>query len=225
MSVIFIILKYIAFSALTVVSMLLSYNMFSQLSSVPREQALLAIVAVSIEFLKIFSIVKGNTLWNMKLKKQALQSYLLAFALTLLSIFASYGYNLVVVNRSLDAQNNTSAQLNIENNILENNIVLEQIENLNKQINSALDRQKALSPDAITTWMNISKQVNQLEKAKKTFTTRQLELNNELAELKINLNKDKANSKSTTTMFTLMADTFHVNRSVMMMILLLSIRP
>ena len=223
MSIIFVILKYLAFAALTIVSMLLSYNMFSQLSSVPAESALLAVVAIAMEFLKIFSLVRGNTLWKLRLKSQAIRSWLLAVVLTMLSILASYGYNLVVVNRGIETANNSQVQLQIDANRAELEIVNQQVESLEAQIAVAVQRQQDTPYDYITAWRNITAQINELENSKSGFVQRQLELNTLYAQLQIDLANERAASRSTVTMFSLMAESFRMDPSVMMLLLLLTI--
>lgn len=223
MSIIFIITKYLAFIALSGVSMLLSYNMFSQLSSVPVESALLSVVAIAIEALKIFSLVRGNTLNQLKLKTQAIRAYSMYAILALLAVLASYGYTLTVVDRGIRAAGQSDTQIEIEANRDELEIVEEQIDNLDRQIETAVQRQEDTPFDFITAWRNITDQINQLEDQKAEFVTRRLELNREYSDLRTALSREQTETRSTVNMFRLMAESFGVTETFLMLVLLLSI--
>lgn len=223
MSRLFIILKYLAFTALTAVSMLLSINMFANLSSEPQESLLLSIISLSMEFLKIFQLVKGNTLWKLQLKKQAIKAWGLAFILTVLSIFASYGYNLVIINRGIETASNSDIQLQIDSNRMEEALLGEQVDLLTEQIAGATQRQKDTPFDYITAWKQITAQINELSGTKGEFVTSQMALNKEYTRLTIALNKAKAESNVTSNMFDLMAVSFHIDVNLLMLILLLTI--
>lgn len=223
MSLIFILMKYLAFFALSGVSMLLSYNMFSQLSTVPVESFLLSVVAIAIEALKIFSLVRGNTLWRLHLTQQAIRSWVMYGLLAILAVLASYGYTLTVVDRGIQAAEQSVTQVQIEANRQELEIVEEQIENLGQQIDTAVQRQQDTPFDFVTAWQNITEQINRLEEQRASFIERRLELNTEYANLRTQLAQEQATATSTTTMFRLMAESFGVPEMLLMLVLLLAI--
>jgi hypothetical protein len=223
MSIIFIITKYLAFLALSGVSMLLSYNMFSQLSTVPIESLLLSVVAIAIEALKIFSLVRGNTLNQLKLKTQALRAYGMYTVLAILAVLASYGYTLTVIDRGIRAADQSFVQFEIDANRSELEIVEEQITSLERQIEVAVTRQQNTPYDFLTAWRNITEQINQLEGQKAEFIARRLSLNREFAELRTELAREQTQTRSTVNMFRLMAESFGIGETLLMLILLLSI--
>ena len=100
-STFFVAFKYIAFVGFTGISAILSVNMFSRLSSQPIEQFALVAVAVTLEFFKIFSIVRGNTLWRLKLRSQATRAYSMYTILAIVAVMASYGFTLTVIHRNI----------------------------------------------------------------------------------------------------------------------------
>jgi len=223
MSLIFIITKYLAFIALSGISMLLSYNMFSQLSKVPVESLLLSIVAIAIEALKIFSLVRGNTLLQIKMKKQAIRAYAMYGILAILAVLASYGYTLTVVDRGIRTAEQSEVQFQIDANRMELEIIEEQIESLETQIDAAVVRQGETPYDFITAWRNITDQINQLEDQKAEFITRRLELNTEYAGLRTDLAREQTQTQSTVDMFRLMAESFGMSETFLMLALLLTI--
>lgn len=223
MSIIFILAKYLAFLALSGVSMLLSYNMFSQLSAIPVESLLLSIVAIAIESLKIFSLVRGNTLYALNLKAQALRAWSMYAILAVLAVLASYGFTLTVVDRGIRASEQSFVQVEMDANREELSIVEEQIANLDRQIEVAVERQQNTPFDFITAWRNITEQINQLENQRARFIQRRLELSREYADLRTAFAREQAETRTTTNMFNLMASSFGMTESFLMLALLLTI--
>lgn len=223
MSIIFIIAKYLAFATLSGVSMLLSYNMFSQLSTVPIESLLLSVVAIAIEALKIFSLVRGNTLYQLRLKAQAYRAYSMYAVLAILAVLASYGYTLTVTNRGIRAAEQSAVSFKVEANRSELKIIEEQIASLDRQIEVAIQRQQATPFDYIAAWKGITDQINQLETQKAEFVTRRLALNREYADLRAQAAREATQSLSTVNMFKLMAASFGVTDTFLMLALLLTI--
>jgi len=223
MSIIFIIVKYLAFIALSGVSMVLSYNMFSQLSQVPIEAVLLSVVAIAIESLKIFSLVRGNTLYQVNLKTQALRSWSMYTVLAILAVLASYGFTLTVVNRGIEAAEQSPIQFEIEANRDEVELIEEQLSNLDRQIEAAVERQEDTPYDFVTAWTNITEQVNQLEEQRGELVQRQMALNQEYGELRTELARARVETRSTANMFRLMAESFGIPETVLMLALLLTI--
>lgn len=110
----FVWLKYIAFICFSVVSLLLSLNMFYQLSDTTLERQILIAVAISIEFLKIYELVRANTLYYMRKKFLAFKAYMLYGVLAILSVSASYGFTLSVVQRSVQKVEITSTSVSLD---------------------------------------------------------------------------------------------------------------
>lgn len=97
----FVAAKYLAFITFSIVSTLLSLNMFYQLVSDPNERAILIITAGAIEIFKVYKLIQANTLYFMNKTKAAIRAYLLYALIASASILASYGFTLTAVSREV----------------------------------------------------------------------------------------------------------------------------
>ncbi len=204
-STLFVAFKYLAFIGFSVVSILLSVNMFYRLSSQPLEQTVLVAVAITFEFFKIFSIVRGNTLWRLKLKSQAVRAYSLYTVLALVSIMASYGFTLTVINRGIEAQSVSAVAIQIEASQKAQKSYQATLDSYATLIQTNTDRLKTLPPDFTTAAKSLS---DSIAKIQAQSVTLQAQLTNEQAheaELRIQAAESAAAQTTSVSMFKLMA--------------------
>ncbi len=204
-STLFVAFKYLAFIGFSVVSILLSVNMFYRLSSQPLEQAVLVAVAITFEFFKIFSIVRGNTLWRLKLKFQATRAYSLYTILALVSIMASYGFTLTVINRGIEAQSVSAVSIQIEASQKAQKSYQATLDSYAELIRTNTDRLKTLPPDFVTAAKSLTDSIAKIQAQSAAL---QAQLTNEQAheaELRIQSASAAAAATSSVSMFKLMA--------------------
>jgi hypothetical protein len=243
MSIIFILVKYLAFISFTIISGLLSYNMFSQLSEDPVEKVLLSIVAIALEALKIFTLVRANTLKKLKLIKQAVRAYIMYGALAVIAVLASYGYTLVVVDRAAAMSSGQGIALEISLKQSELEAYKKQEANAQAQVNDLTARRKALEPNYITSvdaktgisnkkldpayttsYNTLTTAITKAQDSVNTALANESSVNTDLIALQIQQTKDLTSKANTTNMFTLMArNFFNMNQGVLTMFILLTI--
>jgi len=182
--------------------------MFMRLSEHQLEKTLLVIVAATLELYKVFSVVRGNTLSRLKLKRAAYRAYIMYVVLALVSIMASYGFTLTVTNRSIQVANSSTINLQIENSKAIQAQYEASIKITEESIATNQARLKALPDDFVTAARTlndtITKQSASLADLQATLAA---EKASEVA-LQIQSLEALASSTTTTSMFKLMAEGF-----------------
>lgn len=227
-STVFVMFKYIAFVGFTAISATLSVNMFSRLSPHPMERLALIGVAISLEFFKIFSIVRGNTLWRLNLRLQAVRAYAMYVILAAVSIMASYGFTLTVINRNIEANNTSAVQIQIDASIKAQKNYEATIANYNTLIQTNTDRLKSLPTDFTSAAKSLSDSIAKIQSQQATLQAALTAEQAKEAELRIQQAQAAAASETTTSMFKLMADGFkvvipNITENTLMLFLLLLI--
>lgn len=162
-SSIFVLLKYLAFISFTLISMFLSINMFMRLSPARLEQVVLVTIGGTFELFKVFSIVRGNTLWRLKLKKQAIRSWGMYAILALMSVLASYGFTLTVINRSIQVNSISTTQLQIDSNLTAQKNYEDSIATLETSILTNQTRLASLPVDYVTAAKTLNETISKLQ--------------------------------------------------------------
>jgi hypothetical protein len=227
-STFFVAFKYIAFIGFTGISAILSVNMFMRLSGQPVEQFALVSVAVTLEFFKIFSIVRGNTLWRLKLKTQAARAYGMYTILAIVAIMASYGFTLTVINRNITINDSATITLQIANSEATQKQYAASLKTMDQSIKANQDRLAVLPPDFTSAAQSLN---NTLAKLQASIADVQAQLSAEQTnEITLKNQALQATKLSTTTtsMFKLMAQGFKwlipsIDENSLMLFLLLLI--
>lgn len=207
---IFIFFKYVAFAIFTIVSGYISVNMFIGLTEEVVGRTVLIAIAISIEILKIFLLIKANTLLKAGLKKEAFKSYAL-YALTVsLSLLASFGFNLTLIDRSVKELSavNSETYIELQGTKSRQNILNTEIDSLGNQIVVFQERLDKIPENFTTAYRETSALITE-------YFNDQTEKRNELSALTLEITKletvlaqEKASIRSTANMFTLMAESF-----------------
>ena len=226
-STFFVAFKYIAFVGFTFISAVLSVNMFGRLSSAPIEQFALIGLAVTLEFFKIFSIVRGNTLWRLKLKSQATRAYLMYAILAIVAVMASYGFTLTVINRNIEIGNTSTIQLAIDASKKAQAQYTGSLQTLQTAIDTNNARLKLIPPDFTSAAQTLNATITKQMAAQADIQAKlSAEQTNELTLDARKLEATKA-ATSTASMFKLMSDGFKfifpkiTENSLMLFLLLL----
>jgi hypothetical protein len=229
-STLFVVFKYIAFVGFTAISAILSVNMFSRLSTHAMEQFALVGVAITLEFFKIFSIVRGNTLWRLKLRSQAVRAYAMYFILAVVAIMASYGFTLTVINRNIEATNTSAVQIQIDASVKAQRNYQTTIASYEDLIRTNTDRLKAIPPDFTSAAKSLSDSIAKIQAQQVALQATLTAEQAKEAELRITQAQQSAASETTTSMFKLMADGFKIvlpglteNTLMLFLLLLISV--
>jgi hypothetical protein len=213
-----------AFFTFTLLSGLLSYNMFSQLSNDPLEKALLSIVAIALEAFKIFTLVRANTLKKLGLGLQAIRAYFMYGALAVIAILASFGYTLVVVNRAQTEASGQGVQLHIDLDQKQLDAIKAQETNIQKQIDELTLRLHNTPPDYVSTANALSNAITKAQTSLSATIALESPLNTDITNFKLQQIKSSTASGATTNMFQLMAKTlFNMSQSLLTLLILLTI--
>lgn len=224
-SVLFIVLKYTAFAIFSIVSFLLSLNMFRQLSSEPFEQLLLTCVTVALEGFKIFVLIRANTLFRLKFKKPARRSYLMYAILAMMSILAAYGTTRTIIERSAATESTNEYVLKIADKQAEITALEKATATLTNDIETLKARQAKLPDDFSGEFNTLQNGINKdASKIADNDNAKSIK-NNELTALKLLSSKQSNITRSSVGMFPLMASDFHipVNFLTLFILLLISI--
>ena len=162
------------------------------------------------EALKVFTLVRANTLWHINVRKAAIRAYFMYGTLAIMAVLASYGYTLTVVNKTIEASYHSTVQIQIDTAQSELTLLNEQIGTIEQQIDAAIQRQRDTPYDFVTAWNKITDQINSLESQKQDLINKRIALSRELGQFNIDLVEEKAQSESTVTMFSLMAKNFGI---------------
>jgi len=227
-STFFVAFKYLAFLGFTGISAILSVNMFMRLSSAPVESFALVAVGVTLEFFKIFSIVRGNTLWRLKLKVQATRAYVMYTILAIVAVMASYGFTLTVINRNIQVNDSSTIQLQITNSQATQKEYNATLKSINSNIKANQDRLGVLPADFTSAAQSLNNTISKLQANEADL---QAKLMSERAnETTLRTQAIEATRQSTTTvsMFKLMANGFKwavpsLDENSLMLFLLLAI--
>jgi len=207
-STLFVIFKYLAFFGFTAISAILSVNMFSRLSNQPVERFALITVAITLEFFKIFSIVRGNTLWRLKLKAQATRAYAMYTILALVAIMASYGFTLTVVNRNIQISNTSIVQTQIENSRSIQSQYAETLKSIEASIQANQARLAALPVDFTSAAQSLNTTIAKLQAQQADIQAKLAAEKANEATLSAQALEATKTATTTTSMFKLMADGF-----------------
>jgi hypothetical protein len=177
-------------------------------------------VAVAIESLKIFSLIRGNTLWSLskersnEIRKRSLQSkalgaWLFYVGLAIFAVLASYGYTLTIVNRGQQAQTNSIVQIDMEKNrALYNTTTEDRLSTIKEKGDLSIKYNETAS------WS--TKEIADLKARKDaeeakiiTMSEALKQLDTEYFELKAKSAVESQETRSTSTMFGLMATSFN----------------
>lgn len=207
-STLFVIFKYLAFFGFTAISAILSVNMFSRLSNQPVERFALITVAITLEFFKIFSIVRGNTLWRLKLRAQATRAYAMYTILALVAIMASYGFTLTVVNRNIQISNTSIVQTQIENSRSIQSQYVETLKSVEASIQANQARLAALPVDFTSAAQSLNTTIAKLQAQQADIQAKIAAEKANEATLSAQALEATKTATTTTSMFKLMADGF-----------------
>ena len=94
-----VIIKYITFTFLTILTTFLTLNMFFEIGVTILEKGVFVMVAIAIEGLKIFTLVRANMLWDKRKIFQACLGYFIYLLVAFTSIVSSLGYTLTTVDK------------------------------------------------------------------------------------------------------------------------------
>lgn len=204
----FVATKYIAFVAFTAISSFISINMFMKLSTDPGDQWIMTTFAIALELMKTYLLIRANTLNHLKMKKQAALSYGIYIGSVFLSILASFGFTLTVLDRGLEKQTQSPTAIIYEQKVNEANLYANDIKDFTDRITSNQERQKGLDPTYTGAYNTLNKTIADYE-AKKADKQAKLDaVNQEITDLKLKLANEKQVAHSTSNMFTLMSQTF-----------------
>ena len=225
-SSVFIVLKYTAFAIFTVVSFLLSLNMFQQLSNEFVEKVILTAITVALEGFKIFCLVRGNTLLKLKLKKAARRSYALYGTLALLAILAAYGTTRTIIERSAVTASTNTYVLKLANKQAEIDRTVASQDRLLKEVTSLTTKRDNLPPTYISSYNDMTKTITQKSNEADTDDKTLTGLRSDLTALQVKAAASNNVTRSTVGMFPLMAKDFFnmpVNLLTMFLLLLISV--
>lgn len=166
---------------------------------------MLVAVAITFEFFKIFSIVRGNTLWRLKLKFQAIRAYSLYAILALVSIMASYGFTLTVINRGIESQRVSAVSIQIEASKKAQKSYQATLDSYAELIRTNTERLKTLPPDFTSAAKSLTDSIAKIQ-AQSVIVQAQL-TNEQANEAALQIQAAEAGAASTTSvsMFKLMA--------------------
>jgi hypothetical protein len=206
----FIFFKYVAFAVFTLVSGYISVNMFTGLTEEIIGRSVLIATAVSIEILKIFLLIKANTLLKAFLKWEAFRNYAL-YALTVsLSILASFGFNLTLINRSVENLSavNSETYIELQGELANKELLLTEKQGLENQIVVFQNRLAEIPEDFSTAYRETSDRIQRFYDQVATKNSEIADVTLDITRLETLLAQERADLKSTANMFELMAEAF-----------------
>jgi hypothetical protein len=174
------IIKYITFVFLTLLTAFLSLNMFFEIGVTPMEKGVFVLVALALEGLKIFTLVRANILWDQRKIVQAIIGYIVYTLVAFTSVVASFGYTLTTVDKINTVANSSSMTDTID---------------INKEKITGLNDLIAQNKETITFNKNQIKELEANYKAQveaETDLIKKQTLQNTLKNLRDNLNKKNA---------------------------------
>jgi len=204
----FVATKYIAFIAFTAISSFISVNMFMKLSTDPSDQWIMTTFAIALELMKTYLLIRGNTLNHLKMKKQAAISYSIYVASVFLSILASFGFTLTVLDRGLEKQVSSPDAIVYEQKLNEEKLYESDIKDYSDRIESNQKRQAALDPTYTGAFNNLNNVIKDYESKKADKHLKLDAVIKEITTLKLKLAEEKQLSHTTSNMFTLMSQSF-----------------
>lgn len=202
--------------------------MFMRLSSQSAEQFALIAVAVTLEFFKIFSIVRGNTLWRLKLKSQATRAYTMYAILAIVAVMASYGFTLTIIHRNITIADSSTITLAITNSQATQKLYQASLKTMDASIAANQARLAALPPDFTSAAQSLNNTIAKLQAAEVDAQAKlSAEQTNELT-LKGQALEATKLTTTTVSMFKLMSDGFKwlipsLDENALMLFLLLVI--
>ncbi len=123
----------ISFLIFSILSFMLSVNMYYQLGSNFFEKGFFVIATIGLEFWKITSIIAANKFYTQKEHFKAIKKYLIYTVLAFLSVFAGYGYSLTATEHQKSIISGAKDIVDTKSNSIKDDI-----ERYTKSINSNL---------------------------------------------------------------------------------------
>lgn len=142
-----------SFWIFSILSFLLSLNMYFQLGWTILEQIFFSSATVGLEFWKISAILKANYFNKINEKWKAFRKYLLYVILALMSIFAGYGYSLTATEHKKASTETAKTSTETEYNSIQDDI--------NRYTKSIDSKEKNIASNN-TTILNNTNQINSL---------------------------------------------------------------
>jgi len=246
----FVSIKFIAFVIFVAISGFISVNLFIHLSNDSFDQYVMLSFALALELLKVYLLVRANTLMRVGLKQKAWVAYSIYAGSIIISIIASFGFTLTVLDRSLQESSSSPTAIQISQTqeeiqqyrdtikMYQDSILTTQGQqkNVQDQAKAFADLQKQNVADgkpvslrdfnpAIT---KLSNTISDYQTKIQDTNSRIPALNEKLLTLKGQLSKETESKKTTSNMFELMSSTLigtflEVKDSVIRLILLVLI--
>jgi len=115
-------LSKVSFWIFSILSFLISLNMYIQLGSNIIEKIFFCFVTTGLEIWKISAVLKAGDYWFLKERFKAIKKYIVYYVLAFLSIFAGYGYSLTATEHKATQDSSISSSVNEEIDSLKNTI-------------------------------------------------------------------------------------------------------
>jgi len=207
-SKVFVAVKYIAFVLFVALSSFISVNLFLHTASDPLDQWIMLTFAVTLELLKVYLLVKANTLMHLNLKGPAWTNYGIYIGSVLVSIIASFAFTLNVLDRSYTEVQASPTAIVIEQTKQQQLVYESDISSYKERIKTLQDQQKSLPAGYTSSFNKLSDQIVSYEAKITEKQDLESKANEEIGKLQLQLIKEKQSSKSTSNVFQLMANTF-----------------
>lgn len=110
----FVWVKFVAFVIFVSLSAFISINLFMHLSSDPFDQYVMLAFAIALELLKVYLLIRANTLNRVGLKKKAWTAYGIYAGSILISVIASFGFTLTVLDRSIQESSSSPTAITLQ---------------------------------------------------------------------------------------------------------------
>ena len=204
----FIAVKYSAFIIFVTISSFISINLFFSLSSDAFDKYTMLAFAVSLELLKVFILIKANTLMHLDLKSKAWQNYAIYIGSVLISIIASFGFTLGVLDRSVSSTVASKTAVILEQRTSTLETYKSMVSEFEARIGDLRNQQATTPSTYSSTLSKLDTKIQQYEQKKSDIQLKQMDIQDEMSTLKQTLASENNENKNTSNVFQLMAKTF-----------------
>jgi len=204
----FIAVKYSAFIIFVTISSFISINLFFSLSSDSFDKYTMLAFAVSLELLKVFILIKANTLMHLDLKSKAWQNYAIYIGSVLISIIASFGFTLGVLDRSVSSTVASKTAVILEQRTSTLETYKSMVSEFEARIGDLRNQQATTPSTYSSTLSKLDTKIQQYEQKKSDIQLKQMDIQDEMSTLKQTLAEENNQNKNTSNVFLLMAKTF-----------------
>lgn len=206
-SKVFVAVKYIAFILFVALSSFISVNLFLHTASDPFDQLVMLTFAVTLELLKVYLLIKANTLLHLELKYEAWLNYGIYIGSILVSIIASFAFTLNVLDRSYEQAQSSPTAIVLQQKIESISTYEADVLSYKERIATLQTQQKSLPQGYTSSFNKLSDQIVSYETKITEKQDAISKYNDEVGTLKLQQIKEKETTKSTSNVFQLMANT------------------